>query len=47
MANIPNLKYGLFIHLVPGLTVNHDGVVVDDANALANDFDAGQFANDL
>lgn len=47
MTNIPNLKYGLFVHLVPNLTVNHDGVVVADANALANGFDAGQFANDL
>lgn len=47
MTNIPNLKYGLFVHLVPGLTVNHTGVVVDDANILANSFDADQFANDL
>lgn len=47
IANIPNLKYGLFVHLVPGLTVNHDGVIIDDANALANGFDVDQFANDL
>lgn len=46
MANIPNLKYGLFVHLVPNRTANHDGVVVD-ANVLANSFDAHQFAADL
>lgn len=47
MTEIPNLKYGLFVHLVPGHTVNHTGVVVDDANVLANSFDANQFANDI
>ncbi|KAL5364210.1 glycoside hydrolase superfamily [Aspergillus floccosus] len=46
-ANILNLKYGLFVHSVPGLTVNYDGVVVNDANEFANTFDANQFANDL
>lgn len=47
LASILGQKYGLFVHYVPGLTVNHDGVVVNDANALANSFDALQFAHDL
>jgi hypothetical protein len=47
MTNIPNLKYGLFVHFVPNLTVNHNGGVVANANTLANGFDASQFANDL
>lgn len=45
--NLLSMKYGLFVHYVPGLTVNKQGVVVNDINALANDFDAQGFANDL
>ncbi|URM89063.1 alpha-L-fucosidase [Streptomyces sp. MRC013] len=47
MNNILDHEYGLFVHYVPGLTVNSSGVVVNDPNALANSFDANRFADDL
>ncbi|SCF25895.1 discoidin domain-containing protein [Micromonospora mirobrigensis] len=40
-------RYGLFVHYVPGLTVNSSGVVVNDVNQLADSFDAAGFANDV
>ncbi|MFE7845292.1 discoidin domain-containing protein [Microbacterium sp. NPDC057407] len=40
-------KYGVFVHYVPGLTVNGSGAVVSDVNTLANNFDATGFAEDL
>lgn len=47
IADTHLMKYGIFCHYVPGLTVNTSGVVVTDPNTLANNFDATQFANDL
>ncbi|MEU0939675.1 alpha-L-fucosidase [Embleya sp. NPDC005971] len=46
-TNILDHKYGLFVHYVPGLTVNPGGAVVADPDALANGFDATGFADDL
>jgi len=46
-GNILDQKYGLFVHHVPGRTVDSSGAAVVDANALADGFDAGQFAADL
>lgn len=40
-------KYGLFVHYVPGLTTDKNGVAVNDINQLANAFDAQSFANDI
>ncbi|SCF25883.1 discoidin domain-containing protein [Micromonospora mirobrigensis] len=40
-------RYGLFVHYVPGLTVDSSGVVVNDVNQLADSFDAAGFANDV
>ncbi|MEY9988248.1 alpha-L-fucosidase [Streptomyces sp. V4I8] len=45
--SILDQKYGLFVHHVPGLTTDSSGAVVHDANALADSFDAGRFADDL
>ncbi|MGV9310378.1 alpha-L-fucosidase [Nonomuraea sp. NPDC003727] len=47
MNNILDHKYGLFVHYVPRLTVNSNGVAVTDPNSLANSFDANRFAGDL
>lgn len=41
------MKYGLFVHYVPGATINSSGVVINDINVLANSFDANGFANDV
>ena len=41
------MKYGLFCHYVPGLTVDTQGAVVNDPDTLADSFDPTQFANDL
>ncbi|QFZ18425.1 alpha-L-fucosidase [Saccharothrix syringae] len=46
-TDILDHKYGLFVHYVPGHTVNSGGAVVDDPNTLANSFDANGFADDL
>ena len=40
-------KYGIFVHYVPGLTTDKNGVVISDINLLASQFDAQGFANDL
>ena len=40
-------KYGLFVHYVPGLTTDKSGVVINDINQLASQFDAQSFANDV
>jgi hypothetical protein len=42
-----SIKSGIFVHYVPGLTVDKQGLVVNDINSLANAFDAQDFANDL
>jgi hypothetical protein len=42
-----NMKYGLFVHYVPNLTVNSDGVPCKDIDELADSFDAEGFADDL
>ncbi|WP_241741414.1 alpha-L-fucosidase [Streptomyces sp. L2] len=47
MTDLSGQKYGLFVHYVPGLTVNSNGTAVTDPNSLANSFDATRFANDL
>jgi len=47
LADILGQKYGLFVHYAPGLTVNQYGVVVNDTNTLANNFNTLQFAYDL
>ncbi|WP_370270935.1 alpha-L-fucosidase [Streptomyces sp. V4I8] len=47
MGNILDQKYGLFVHHVPGRTVDSTGAVVDDADDLADGFNAGRFADDL
>ncbi len=41
------LKYGIFIHYVPGLTVYKNGVVCNNLDSLANNFNALQFADDI
>jgi hypothetical protein len=40
-------KLGIFVHYVPRLTVDRSGSVVDDIDALADRFDAPQFARDM
>lgn len=40
-------KAGVFVHYVPRLTVDRSGAVVDDIDALADRFDAPQFAQDM
>jgi len=47
MNSYQPVKYGLFVHYVPGLTIYPDGKRCDDLNELANVFDAQAFANDL
>jgi hypothetical protein len=42
-----SLKYGIFVHYVPGLTTDKNGVVVNDIDQLASQFDAQGFANDV
>lgn len=46
-SDLLGLKYGVFVHYVPGLTEDANGVVVSDVDTLADDFDAVQFADDL
>lgn len=44
---VKDARYGLFVHYVPGLTVDQAGNVVADLNTLANSFNATDFAEDL
>ncbi|MDG0791550.1 S-layer homology domain-containing protein [Cohnella ginsengisoli] len=41
------MKYGLFVHYVPELTVDKSGAIVMDPDTLADNFDANRFADDL
>ena len=47
MNSYEPMKYGLFVHYVPGLTIYPDGKRCDDLNELTNAFDAQLFADDL
>jgi len=47
MNSYQPLKYGLFVHYVPGGAMYPDGKQCNDLNELANVFDAQAFADDL
>jgi len=47
MNSYEPMKYGLFVHYVPGLTIYPVGKRCDDLNELANVFNVQAFADDL